>query len=217
MKRKVHEKEVRRKIIKAASHLFLEQGFYQTTIRQITQKASISTGTLYHFYQDKEDIFFHIAEETFHKVIQKAEDLVKEENVYLRLACELALHIQAFLSSHNTAELYVIAYGSYNISEEALKKQQIRTESLFSGTNPDFTPEDISIRSLAVKGYLHALALRALNGADIDPGFIIPKSVQLMLQLFNVPEKQIAKTLDSLEKLELRMHSGDLSHSPNHR
>lgn len=203
MKRKIHEKEVRKKIIKAARELFLEQGFHQTTIRQITQKASISTGTLYHFYQDKEDIFFHIAEETFLRVIQKAEELAKDESIYLRLACELALHIQAFLKNRNTAELYVIAYGSYRISEEVIKKQQIRMELLFGNKLHFPTKEDIMLRSLTIKGYLHALALKAMNEEQLKPDQIIANSAQLMLQLYHVSEAEITSTLKSLKAMKM--------------
>lgn len=203
MKRKTHEKEVRKKIIKAARQLFLEQGFDNTTIRQITQKAEISTGTLYHFYKDKEDIFFHIADETFLKVIAKSLELVPDEDIYLRLVCEMAIHIQSFLSNRNTAELYVIAYGSYKISEEVMLKQHPRMKGFINNKDSSLGEEDLPLISLTIKGLLHALALKAMNGEYLAPAEIIPQSSRLILSLLAVPAAEIDATISQLERLDI--------------
>ena len=203
MKRKTHEKEVRKKIIKAARQLFLEQGFDNTTIRQITQKAEISTGTLYHFYKDKEDIFFHIADETFLKVIAKSLELVPDEDIYLRLVCEMAIHIQSFLSNRNTAELYVIAYGSYKISEEVMLKQHPRMKAFINNKGSSLGEEDLPLISLTIKGLLHALALKAMNGEYLAPAEIIPQSSRLILSLLALPAAEIGATISQLERLDI--------------
>lgn len=203
MKRKTHEKEVRKKIIKAARQLFLEQGFDNTTIRQITQKAEISTGTLYHFYKDKEDIFFHIADETFLKVIAKSLELVPDEDIYLRLVCEMAIHIQSFLSNRNTAELYVIAYGSYKISEEVMLKQHPRMKAFIDHKGSSLGEKDMPLISLTIKGLLHALALKAMNGEYLAPAEIIPQSSRLILSLLAVPTTEIDATISQLERLDI--------------
>ena len=200
MNRKMHEKEVRKKIIKTARQLFLEQGFHQTTIRQITQTSQISTGTLYHFYQDKEDIFFHIADETFLKVIEKSEEMVPNHRIFLRLVCEVAMHIQAFISGKNMAELYVIAYGSYNISEEVMRKQQIRIGKILKKQGVE-VKTDIQFVSLAVKGFLHALALKSMNGEELDPQIVIPQAASLFLSLLNVNQDDQLEIIESLEAL----------------
>lgn len=203
MKRKTHEREVRKKIIKAARQLFLEQGFDNTTIRQITQKAAISTGTLYHFYQDKEDIFFHIADETFLKVIAKSEELVPDEDIYLRLVCEMAIHIQSFLSNRNTAELYVIAYGSYKISEEVMLKQHPRMKAFINAQGSPLKDADMPLISLTIKGLLHALALKAMNNEYLVPSTVIAQSSRLILSLLAVPASEIETTISQLERLDI--------------
>lgn len=202
MKRKVHEKEVRKKIIKTARQLFLEQGFHQTTIRQITQKSGISTGTLYHFYQDKEDIFFHIADETFLKVIEKSEEMVPDHRIFLRLVCEVAVHIQAFISGKNMAELYTIAYGSYSISEEVMRKQHIRIAHILELKGLQ-DQADVEFISLTVKGFLHALALKSMHGEQLDPQVIIPQAARLLLTLFKIDDIRQEEILKSLEALPI--------------
>ena len=47
----------KRKIERAALHLFTRKGFHGTTVREIADKAGISMGKLYIYYDTKEDIF----------------------------------------------------------------------------------------------------------------------------------------------------------------
>jgi AcrR family transcriptional regulator len=44
-------------ILEAALHLFSHQGFRATSIRDIAGRANVSTGSVYHHFKDKEELF----------------------------------------------------------------------------------------------------------------------------------------------------------------
>lgn len=48
------EKDRREQILTAALNCFVERGFYGTTIPEIADKASIASGTIYHYFDSKE-------------------------------------------------------------------------------------------------------------------------------------------------------------------
>src|SRR5271154_2569768 len=50
----------KRKIERAALHLFTRKGFHGTTVREIAKKAGVSMGKLYIYYDTKEDIFIDL-------------------------------------------------------------------------------------------------------------------------------------------------------------
>lgn len=50
--------ERRGQIVRAAVKLFSEDGYYTTTIQQIARQAGISTGLIYQYFRDKDDILF---------------------------------------------------------------------------------------------------------------------------------------------------------------
>lgn len=50
--------ERRGQIVRAAVKLFSEQGYYTTTIQQIAREAGVSTGLIYQYFRDKDDILF---------------------------------------------------------------------------------------------------------------------------------------------------------------
>ncbi len=52
----------RRKIQRAALHLFTRKGFHGTTVREIAKKAGVSMGKLYIYYDTKEEIFIDLVQ-----------------------------------------------------------------------------------------------------------------------------------------------------------
>ncbi|HEY5670118.1 MAG TPA: TetR/AcrR family transcriptional regulator [Anaerolineales bacterium] len=50
----------RAEILNAATHLFAEKGFHRTTTRDIAAAADVSEGTLYNYFENKDDILFGI-------------------------------------------------------------------------------------------------------------------------------------------------------------
>ena len=64
--------ERRGQIVRAAVKLFSEQGYYTTTIQQIAREAGISTGLIYQYFRDKDDILLltlRLVLETYEKEI----------------------------------------------------------------------------------------------------------------------------------------------------
>jgi AcrR family transcriptional regulator len=47
-------------ILKAAARLFADKGFHRTTTREIAEAASVSEGTLYNYFKNKDDILYGI-------------------------------------------------------------------------------------------------------------------------------------------------------------
>lgn len=50
--------ERRGQIVRASVKLFSEEGYYTTTIQQIAKEAGVSTGLIYQYFRDKDDILF---------------------------------------------------------------------------------------------------------------------------------------------------------------
>lgn len=57
-----NEKETKQKLLDSAKKEFLEKGFLQASLRNICKEAGVTTGALYFFYRDKEDLFSNIVD-----------------------------------------------------------------------------------------------------------------------------------------------------------
>ena len=63
MQREEKSERSRRAVLDAALHLFSHQGFRATTVRDIADRARVSTGNVYHHFPDKEAIFRALVDE----------------------------------------------------------------------------------------------------------------------------------------------------------
>lgn len=205
MNRQDHEDEVRNKIIKAARQLFIEQGYHQTTIRQIQAKANVKTGTLYHFYKNKEDILYNVVRQTFFRTQKYTQGLVGKDNKILHLACEMAWHIHLMSLHAPSAELYLMSYNSPRIAANLIKEQGLRSQDIFKNTTC-FTAEDHEMRAMMTKGFMQSVAQRAVQGKLNDSNAIIKHGIKLSFSLFDVPKKDIKNLLNKLEGLKIEAH-----------
>ena len=66
-KRKDNEKHHR--IIEAATKVFAKNGFYQSKIAQIAKEAGVADGTIYIYFDNKDDILISLFEEQMKVVL----------------------------------------------------------------------------------------------------------------------------------------------------
>ena len=59
-KRAENKEKTRRAILEAALGLFAQKGFYQTTTKAISRKARIAEGTLFNYFETKEDLALYL-------------------------------------------------------------------------------------------------------------------------------------------------------------
>ncbi len=205
MKREKHEVAVRTKIISAARRLFLAQGYHVTTVRQIQAAAAVKTGTIYHFYANKEAIFAHIVLEAFHRVLKRTEALAGDDKP-LQLAAEMAWHIYTMTHNRASAELYLISYNSVPISAELLVNQRLRSEQLFGDRFPETAADEHNFFALLAKGLMQSITIYILNGVIENPQSIIDKSVRALLTQVRLSDAEIGNTLAKLHALSVEQH-----------
>lgn len=68
------EKETKAKLLASAKEEFSEKGYMKASLRNICKNAGVTTGALYFFFEDKEDLFASLVEEPLKELL----DLVKK-------------------------------------------------------------------------------------------------------------------------------------------
>ena len=64
------EKETRKRLIESAETEFFEKGYLKASLRRICASAGVTTGALYFFYKDKEDLFAAIVEPPLDELVK---------------------------------------------------------------------------------------------------------------------------------------------------
>lgn len=66
-------KEVRNAILEAAGHVFLQRGYEGFSLRKVAEYIGYSPGSIYSYFDDKDDLLFHVADEGF-RLFQETQD-----------------------------------------------------------------------------------------------------------------------------------------------
>ncbi len=110
-------KDTRDKIVTAAYACFMEKGYEQTSVRMILEKAGVTTGSFYHFFPSKEELFEAVIEIFLTDYISAFESICRNHELPVMQRCELlfaelATRIQEYYGQLGGNNLHwSIAYG----------------------------------------------------------------------------------------------------------
>ena len=192
-----YKKERKRELIEAAKKVFIEKGFVHTSMQDIMDKAGISRGALYSYFDNIEHVFIEVLKYDDQKDIQyfvpsdegslwlQLKNWVEEQQFYIETIDQTLLYAMAefFLSSNyaNNKDNFPYISERYNRTTEAI--EEVLNEGMRKG---EFRPQQ-STRSIA--RYL----ISFINGLMLD-------TFQLGHEQTKVKD-QLSVLLFSLEKL----------------
>ena len=117
--RKIREKEeLREQILKAAKRLFIERGFEKTSIRNIADEIEYSPGIIYHYFQDRNEIFHALHEEGFQELRKRLEILAAVEDPMSRIKAMGKIYIQFALENTDMYDLMFIIEAPIDFIEK---------------------------------------------------------------------------------------------------
>jgi AcrR family transcriptional regulator len=160
--RKEREKELRRQqILKAGSDLFIKQGVKSTTMEQIAQAVEISRGTIYLYFQNKEELLFTLIRDSIIIFIDLLnQNINPDDNTDVQMAAIGKSYLYfyekdrtyfKFLnymeSEEDLSEISDIAKQCYQKSEELW---DIIVTVITKGINKGFLKKDINPHELAI-------------------------------------------------------------------
>lgn len=71
----------REDILKAAIKIFAENGFYKAKIAKVAEVANVATGSVYVYFENKENVLFEIFEEIWKEMYNNLKELVDKNEV----------------------------------------------------------------------------------------------------------------------------------------
>ncbi|HBF36419.1 MAG TPA: hypothetical protein DDW50_03775 [Firmicutes bacterium] len=113
-------------IEESAAKVFAEKGYYQTKVADILERADISTGSFYFYFNNKEELFESLYDEmiqTYLSVLQDAIDTMKDnaDSIAESITKAVSLSLQTFQTKKELARIMLIS--SVGLSAEFEKKR----------------------------------------------------------------------------------------------
>ncbi len=154
------------KIIAAAMELFAKKGYYYTNVKEIAAKADVGVGTVYIYFENKDEILIKIFKDFFNNVSSRINDIL-EKNIGAMEKFKLGLGVLIDRLSRNIdmARVFVV---ELNQSHQALShlspiifKQYYRwmTALLEEAKDDNVMRDDVNVNIISISafGILQAL------------------------------------------------------------
>ena len=150
--------DARARILRSAKEIFLEQGYKKATIRQIVRRSGLMIGSIYHFFENKEDIFRQL----FLDIFDRCDGLICQRfgcpaDAPLRLALMCSTMLQAAEMDENICELY----GELLSLQGSAELHALHFSEWMRANLPEElggqSEAEVFARSLAVSGILRGL------------------------------------------------------------
>ncbi len=157
----------RDQIIDTVAKLFKEQGFHNTSIRDISQQVGLKGGALYYHIKSKEDALFKIAYTGMSSYVAKLEKIIEtDDNPKIKLKNYIGSHIDDYYSDFYKTAVTTLEFkafsGNYQKQyneKRALSEFHLRTILKEGMEKEEFRQGDIKLMSFAIFGILNWIAI----------------------------------------------------------
>ena len=103
---KNRNKDKHTRIIEAATKIFAKKGFFQAKVSDIAKEAQVADGTIYLYFENKDDILISLFEEQMNKVLEDMKSQLSKENDAIKKIEKFAYnHLKLMELNKNMAEI----------------------------------------------------------------------------------------------------------------
>lgn len=109
--------------MECAIDLFIEKGYFNTSVREIIVKSGFGTGTFYNYFIDKEDILKALLEEFADQIISGVSSyFTTEKDLYKRFVETKRVTMEIFTQNEKLSEIYSRVAGTSEAIDNCLKQ-----------------------------------------------------------------------------------------------
>jgi TetR/AcrR family fatty acid metabolism transcriptional regulator len=150
------------RIIEAATKIFAQKGFYQAKVSEIAREAGVADGTIYLYFENKDDILISLFEEQMKLVLENMKQKVMQEKDAVRRIEQFALnHLKLIEQNQDMAEIIQVELRQSSKFMKSYKNERFAQYLNIIGE----IIEEGQRQGIFKKDIVPGLAKRALFGA----------------------------------------------------
>lgn len=194
----------KKRILAVCVKLFLEKGYKQTTMAEISEKASVSYSQFQNIFRAKDGVLTELVEFMFENQFAMARSAADEKLppvcVY---AVETAIQMTLTELNENLREIYVEAYAHQEASEYIYRETAKELYRIFGPYQPELTARDFYNLEIGSAGIM-----RGYMAHPCDGELTLEKKLRLFLTMslraYNVPKEEREQAIRFVEGLDIR-------------
>jgi AcrR family transcriptional regulator len=203
--------KVRSRVLHAAAKLFLDKGYVNSTMKEISSLAGVNYGSMMFAFRSKEEILSELVgivldgqfESTARLLVGKTEDKI------LFYAAETTLQLYMAESSEHIRELYTLSYSQSASSNIIYEKITMKLAEIFKEQYPDYTQGEFYEKELASAGVMRNYMTRPCGIY-----FTMDRKVRAFLEntflLYEIPREKISEAIEFVSQFDWKRIARDV-------
>ena len=196
-------KELHRKILTAATALFVQKGYEKTSLTDIAKLSGVSKRIIIYEMNSKEEILVHLVA-NFLDGVTEASDAVStkltDDKLLIFMANEV-LQIYMAEMNEDMRNLYLAAYSMPKTSEAVLRRRSEMLFDKFGYLFPSFALKDYYELEIATMGIM-----RAYMSVPCDMYFTLEaktdRLLSTMLKIYDVEKQTLDEVKEFIKKID---------------
>lgn len=196
--------ETKRKILTVCVRLFLEQGYKETSITQITENAGVTRGSFQNLFRTKDAVLLELVETMFSGQFSAAKSITGQQlpPVYA-YAVETAIQLTLTELNEQLREIYLEAYSLPDTAEYIHLHTTAELKQIFGGSFPGYSDSDFYEMEIGTAGLMRGYMAR-----KCDIHFPLDRKLSRFLtaamRVYRVPEEEQRQVLAFIRPLDIR-------------
>lgn len=197
--------EIRKKVLVAATQLFIEKGYENTTVKDISKLAGVPTNTIFYEMKTKEDILCALLNHFLDGVFSLANSYSKEhtDDEMLRYMVYVCLQLYMAETSEDMRNLYLNAYSLPKVSEAVRLRLTKEMQHILSSELPELEPKDYYEIEIASSGIM-----RGYISVSCDVYFTAQikskRCVEMMMLIYRFKEEKIQQAIEFVDGFDFK-------------
>lgn len=196
--------ETKKKILTVCVRLFLEQGYRETSITQITEGAGVTRGSFQNLFHTKDAVLMELVETMFSGQFGAARSITDRHlpPVYA-YAVETAIQLTLTELNERLREIYLEAYTLPDTVEYIHLHTTAELKQIFGESFPDYADSDFYEMEIGTAGLMRGYMAR-----KCDIHFPLDRKLRRFLtaamRVYRVPEEEQRQVLAFIRSLDIR-------------
>lgn len=194
--------ETKRRILSVCVRLFLEQGYKNTTVRQIVAEADTSASSFQNIFGSKDGVLIDLVESMFGSQFSMARGIANSDlsPIYI-YAAETAIQLALTEMNENLREIYIEAYSLPRTLEYIYLHTTYELKQIFETYCPEYSDSDFYEMEIGSAGIM-----RNYMAKKCDIHFSLSRKIECFLmaamRVYKVPENEIGEVIRFMNEFD---------------
>ena len=192
-------------ILHSATKLFLEKGYSNTRVRDISNDSGVTYNEIFRMYEDKDTLLSHLINLVIAHQFEFSENYLKnitDDKLYLYVF-ESTLQLYIAESMEHIREMYAVSYSLPNTSHKIYEYITEKIENVFKDYLPHYETKDFYELEIACAGNMRGFIINPCN-MYFTMDRKVRRFIKTTLKIYEVPKDKIEETIKFVESFDMK-------------